>query len=53
MPVKVTIAPNKFDFIFPTSSLQKIQLHEMDPKDFQVAEKQFYVNVNLRKIYKL
>ncbi len=47
MPVKVTIAPNKYEFITPTTEWQTIELKGMNPEDFKVAEDLFYVEVML------
>jgi aminopeptidase N len=36
MPVKVTIAPNKFDFIYPTTSWKNIELENLLINNFKV-----------------
>jgi aminopeptidase N len=45
MPVKVTTAPGKYEFVTPTANWQTLQLHGMKPEEFKVAEDLFYVNV--------
>ena len=47
MPVRVTTAPGKFEFIYPTTSWQRIKLGAFDPKEFKVDEDRFYVNLRL------
>ena len=51
MPIKVTTAPGKFEFITPTTDWQTKKLTGISPDDFQVADDLFYVNVRLRKSY--
>ena len=51
MPVKVTTAPGKYEFITPTSQWQTVPLHGINPEDFKVAEDRFYVDVRLRWSY--
>jgi aminopeptidase N len=51
MPVKVTTAPGKYEFITPTFEWQTNQLHGLNPEDFKVAEDLFYVDVRLRWSY--
>jgi aminopeptidase N len=51
MPVKVTTAPGKYEWITPTSEWQTNQLHGLNTEDFKVAEDLFYVNVNSRRFY--
>ena len=51
MPVKVTTAPGKYEWITPTSEWQTNQLPGLNTEDFQVAEDLFYVNVNSRRFY--
>ena len=45
MPVKVTTAPGKYEFVTPTANWQTLQLHGMKPEEFKVAEDLFYMNV--------
>lgn len=49
MPVKVTQAPNEFDFIYPTTAWQTITLPNLEPDDFAVDEDRFYVNVEVEE----
>jgi aminopeptidase N len=51
MPVKVTTAPGKFEFIIPTTEWQTKKLSGITPEDFKVAEDLFYVNTRLRGSY--
>jgi len=51
MPIKVTTAPGKFEFITPTTDWQTKKLNGIAPEDFKVAEDLFYVNVRLRSSY--
>jgi hypothetical protein len=45
MPVKVTVAPGRFGFIYPTSERQMITLKQMKENDFEVDEDHFYIEV--------
>ncbi|MCX6134306.1 MAG: M1 family metallopeptidase [Ignavibacteriales bacterium] len=47
MPVKVTIAPGKFEFIYPTTTWQRMNIATMEPSDFKADESRFYVNTRL------
>ncbi len=51
MPVKVTTAPGRYEFVTPTSRWQTVKLHGMAPEDFKVAQDLFYVEVRLRWSY--
>ncbi len=51
MPIKVTTAPGKWEFITPTTEWQTKKLGGIAPEDFKVAEDLFYVNVRLRWSY--
>lgn len=51
MPIKVTTAPKKYEFITPTTEWQTIELRGMNPQDFKVAEDLFLVDVKLRWVY--
>jgi aminopeptidase N len=51
MPIKVTTAPGKYEFITPTTEWQTTKLNGVAPEDFKVAEDLFYVNVRLRWSY--
>ncbi len=44
-PVKVTKAPGKFSFIYPTTTRQTLRLPNLLPEDFEVDQDHFYVNV--------
>ena len=45
MPVKVTVAPGRFGFIYPTAKQQIITLKQMNAGDFEVDEDDFYIEV--------
>ncbi|PWV46514.1 M1 family aminopeptidase [Chitinophaga sp. S165] len=45
MPVKVTVAPGRFGFIYPTANWQMITLKQMKDDDFEVDEDHFYIEV--------
>ncbi|SFD86609.1 CarboxypepD_reg-like domain-containing protein [Chitinophaga sp. CF118] len=45
MPVKVTVAPGRFGFIYPTTDWQMITLKQMKEDDFEVDEDHFYIQV--------
>ncbi|MES2730887.1 MAG: carboxypeptidase-like regulatory domain-containing protein [Bacteroidota bacterium] len=45
MPIRVTKAKNKFDFIHPTTTWQTKTFPRMTADDFEVDEAQFYVKV--------
>ncbi|HTY35996.1 MAG TPA: M1 family metallopeptidase [Bacteroidota bacterium] len=47
MPVKVTTAPGKFEFIYPTTAWQRMVVGSMEPTEFKVDENRFYVNLRL------
>ncbi len=51
MPVKVTTAPNKYEFIYPTTSPQRITIGKMLPEEFKVDENRFYVTLRLAWSY--
>lgn len=53
MPVKVTMAKNKYEFIYPTTRWKTTQLGDIDPRDFRVAEELFFVDVKLSLSYLL
>jgi hypothetical protein len=50
MPVKVTTAKNRYDFIYPTTSWQTTALPDMEPDDFLVDETRFYVNIEEEEV---
>jgi aminopeptidase N len=45
MPIKILVAPGKYEFIYPTTEWQDTILDLKKPTDFAVAEREFYVNV--------
>ncbi len=45
MPVKVLVAPNKYEFIYPTAQWQETVIDLKKSTDFKVAEDLFYINV--------
>ena len=47
MPVRVTTAPNKYEFIYPTTAWQRMAIGKMDPEAFKVEEDRFYVTLKL------
>jgi aminopeptidase N len=51
MPVKVTTAPGKYEWIRPTTEWQTNTLQGIAPEDFKMAEDLFYANVKLRTSY--
>jgi aminopeptidase N len=51
MPVKVTLSPGKFDFIYPTTTRQTIALHGVDPEEFKVDTDEFFIDTQLRWAY--
>lgn len=51
MPIKVTTAENKYEFIYPTTSWQIMKLGNIQPENFKVAENLFYVGVKLNWSY--
>ena len=51
MPIKVTTSKGHFAFIFPTMEWQTMKLKNFDPKDFRVAEDEFYCRVKINRYY--
>lgn len=47
MPVKVTVAPGRFGFIYPTTDWKMITLKRMKADEFEVDETHFYVQVEV------
>lgn len=45
MPIKVLVAPGKYEFIYPTAEWQDTILDLKKATDFAVAEREFYVEV--------
>jgi aminopeptidase N len=52
MPVKVTTSPGTFAFIRPTTDWQTMELGTMDPKQFRYAEEWFYIDTQIRTVYR-
>jgi len=46
LPVKVTMAPEKFELIYPTREWQEMVLTGMDSDEFKVAEREVYIEVS-------
>ncbi len=51
MPIKVTTAPGKMEFIYPTTSWQTLKLGLNDPSEFAVAEDLFLVDARVSRSY--
>ncbi len=51
MPVKVTTSQNKFEFIYPTTTWQRMSIGKMNPEEFKVEEDRFYVALRLSWSY--
>jgi aminopeptidase N len=51
MPVKVTTAPGKYEFIYPTTSWQTMELGGIDPMEFRIADDLFYADLKLGWTY--
>jgi len=51
MPIKVTTSDNRYEFIYPTTTLQTVKLGNMRPEDFKVEKDRFYVDVRLSWSY--
>jgi len=45
MPVKVTVAPGRFGFIYPATDWKVVTLKQMKEDDFEVDEDHFYIEV--------
>jgi len=45
MPVKVSLAPDRFGFIYPTGDWKMMILKQMNEDDFEVDEKHFYIQL--------
>jgi hypothetical protein len=46
MPVKVTVANNRFAFVYPTSKWKKLRIPNMQIANFAVDTDQFFIRVN-------
>lgn len=51
MPVKVTTADGKYEFIYPTSSWQTMNLGISKPENFRIADDLFYADLRLNYSY--
>ncbi|MGB2870189.1 MAG: hypothetical protein WBD36_17205, partial [Bacteroidota bacterium] len=51
MPVKVTTAKGKMEFINPTTTMQTMKLRLSDMSDFKVAEDLFLVDTRITRSY--
>ena len=52
MPVKVTTAPGKYEFIHPTTEWQNMEIsNALAAEDFRTAEDLFYIESNIRWTY--
>ena len=47
MPVRVTTPRNKYEFIYPTTTWQRMNIGKMNPEEFKVEEDRFYVTLRL------
>jgi hypothetical protein len=51
MPVKITTAPGKMEFITPTTQWQTNKLQGVNPEDVKPAEDLFYMETRVRRSY--
>ena len=51
MPIKVTTAKDKYEFIYPTEKWQMLKLNNLDPEDFKIAGNLFYCKTNIHRSY--
>lgn len=51
MPIKVTTTDNRYDWIYPTTSWQTLELGLSKPENFKVAADLFYVDLRLNYGY--
>jgi aminopeptidase N len=51
MPVKITTAKGKYEFIEPTEEFKAVPLKDLKFEDLKVAEDLFYIKVNLSSQY--
>ena len=51
MPIKITTAKDKFEFIQPTGNWQKLKINNFDPAHFKIADELFYCNTNIHRYY--
>ena len=50
-PVKVTDPKGKWMTLTPKSEWQTMQVYKLDPDKFRVAEDQFYIETQIRRMY--
>lgn len=51
MPIRVTTAENKYEFIYPTTTWQTIKLGKIRPEDFKIENDRFYADLKLSWSY--
>jgi aminopeptidase N len=51
MPVKATNADGEMVFIYPTTTWQTLNLGDLDPSSFRIAEELFYIDASIRRTY--
>jgi aminopeptidase N len=51
MPVRVTLEPEKYSWIRPTTGWQEVKLRGVSPTEFRIAQECFYANLNLSWVY--
>ncbi len=51
MPVKVTTSKDKFEFIYPTTKWNSLNLKNLNPTDLKIAEDLFYLNPKILRQY--
>lgn len=51
MPVKVTLVRGRYDWIYPTTAWQSMELGNIAPEEFKVQNDLFYVNLRLHFRY--
>jgi aminopeptidase N len=51
MPVKVSTSRKAYEFIFPTTSWHTMNLGDLPPEQFRVAEDLFYIGLKLNWTY--
>ncbi len=51
MPIKVTTAKGRFEFVYPTEKWQTIRLKNFDPGDFRTDEDEFFCKTRILRFY--
>ena len=51
MPVRVTLEPETYSWIRPTTGWQEVKLRGVSPTEFRIAQECFYANLNLSWVY--